>query len=189
MPRPVVGGFAVVMALFVAVSCGEGSDDEPTPSAAGSAGSPAGGRFTGGKGGTEAKGGRGGSSSSDAGSPSATGGAEPAMAGSGSDASGGGVAVTECGNQLATKPCQGDGHCEWTDLTGCISGYCDCNAGRWACVQTQTDDCGGVCPPPAEAQCGSSCTGEIQNCQCACGGPNFSGCSCTNGEWACLGCN
>jgi hypothetical protein len=185
---------AVPFALSFAASCGGEADE--SDEASGRGGSSTAGTSSGGKGGKAAGGpstsgstsaGSTNGGSSNAGSPAA-GGDGASTAEGGNDASGGSPTTGDCGLFLATKACQGDARCDWTDEAECFTGYCDCNGGSWACVQTQTDNCRGVCPPPEEAPCGSSCSGEISNCQCACGGPNFSGCTCSNGEWACLGC-
>jgi hypothetical protein len=46
--------------------------------------------------------------------------------------------------------------------------------------------CGGTCPAPQEARCGDPCMGSATGCFCKTGGPNYSGCSCSGGRWACL---
>jgi hypothetical protein len=68
----------------------------------------------------------------------------------------------------------------------CVARRCDCVAGNWTCSERQMP-CGGTCPTPQTAQCGAPCTGDISGCLCHCGGggPNYAGCSCTAGRWAC----
>lgn len=107
----------------------------------------------------------------------------------GSTATGGSAgSSSSCGIALGNTPCTGTGHCEWTAADGCSFGSCDCKTGQWACVETRVGNCGGTCPTPQNAECGQPCTGKASGCLCACGGPNFTGCSCTGSVWACPGC-
>jgi hypothetical protein len=67
----------------------------------------------------------------------------------------------------------------------CVARRCDCVSGSWACSERQLP-CGGMCPAPQQAQCGSACSGNATGCLCHCGGgPNYGGCSCTAGRWQC----
>lgn len=96
-----------------------------------------------------------------------------------------GVDAGACPFSMAGTACAPAGaFCSWAGE--CVSRRCDCVAGTWACSE-RTMPCGGVCPAPQAARCGDPCTGNVSGCLCRCGGggPNYGGCSCTAGRWAC----
>jgi hypothetical protein len=183
--------FAIAFALTLG-ACGS---DSSSGSTAGS-GNASGGHGTGGTGATSSGGSgtgaapSGGVANASGGTPST--GGNPASGGAstgGSTATGGSAGSSStCGIALGNTTCTGTGHCQWTAADGCSFGSCDCKSGKWACVETRVGNCGGTCPTPQNAECGQPCTGQASGCICACGGPNFTGCSCTGGVWACPGC-
>jgi hypothetical protein len=90
-----------------------------------------------------------------------------------------------CPFQMAGTSCAPAGAgCTWS--SDCLARRCDCVDGSWVCSERQMP-CGGVCPAPQAAQCGSACTGDVTGCLCHCGGggPNYSGCACAAGRWQC----
>lgn len=87
----------------------------------------------------------------------------------------------------------GDGDvCSWSH--GCDAGRCECENGALVCIATSTCDDGGTaddggtpgsCPAPQEARCGMACTGDLRDCLCRSGGPNYTQCDCVGGFWSC----
>lgn len=155
----------VVGVLLTAVAC----DDDGEGGTGGSGGSSRIGFPTGGSaplGGTPAGGGT-----------AATGGSGAATTGG----SGGTANTSSCRFALGGTACSG-GSCDWK--TDCSTGRCECQNGRWACSETQ-QPCGGTCPAPQQARCGDACTGQVMNCLCQCGGPNYATCACVNSRWQC----
>jgi hypothetical protein len=186
--RALIGAVLAAGLPALMAACGDGGGEGSNEGADGSGGDYEVALLLGGNGGEEETTGgarsSGGASSADGGSSSAGGESSSGGATAAGGMTGTGGSDVDCGMQLSGDACEGAGRCEW--LADCVSGYCSCDQGVWACGQTDT--CAG-CPSSTETACGDACDQPGLSCLCRCGGgPNYSACDCVDGVWECSRC-